>query len=288
MKYASFIFSTCVVIFLGYCLARALEIYWKPELPPDLTTTENSPYHYHLRLPDGQVVSFNLLDPEQAPPQIHAEVMLGACIVDRTKEYVPDHVGNHLSCTNCHFCTGGTLGGWNGGISLVGVTACYPEFNQRAGKVIDLADRLNNCFVRSMNGSALAPESREIQSIIAYLQWISSEVADLKNLPWRGLKPIMSQHVPDPVAGEQVYRQNCSICHQPDGSGTQGTPPLWGPYSFNDGAGMNKIELLAPFIYANMPYQMATQTLTEDQALDVAAFVIKQPRPHCDLSKLKR
>ena len=37
-------------------------------------------------------------------------------------------------------------------------------------------------------------------------------------------------------------------------------PPLWGSNSFNDGAGMNTLEMLAPFIYLNMPYQQANLT----------------------------
>lgn len=41
---------------------------------------------------------------------------------------------------------------------------------------------------------------------------------------------------------------------------------------------MGTMTMLAPFIYLNMPYQQAI--LTEEQALDIAAYIRQQPRPH--------
>ncbi len=40
---------------------------------------------------------------------------------------------------------------------------------------------------------------------------------------------------------------------------------------------MSTIQMLAPFVYLNMPYQQAR--LTEEQALDVSAYILEQPRP---------
>ncbi|HZK60589.1 MAG TPA: cytochrome C, partial [Anaerovoracaceae bacterium] len=67
-------------------------------------------------------------------------------------------------------------------------------------------------------------------------------------------------------------------CHGNDGHGTLRAPPLWGDASFNDGAGMHKLENLAAFAFYNMP--RANPDLTAEQALDVGAFVSSQPRPH--------
>lgn len=228
---------------------------------------------------------FDLVDPQQAPPEIRESVMRGYQLMLNTSYYVPDFSQNHLSCTNCHFCGGDTLGGKNGGISLVGVTTLYPQFSKRDNKTIDLKQRIKNCFERSMNGVAPDPNSKIMLDILAYLDWISKEVDHIDDIPWLGLPAIKSTHTPDPVKGRQLYTENCAACHHEDGQGggvlgeVEGKtiPPLWGPYSFNDGAGMSTLKMMAPFIYLNMPYQQAN--LSEEDALDIAEYVRKQPRP---------
>ena len=54
-------------------------------------------------------------------------------------------------------------------------------------------------------------------------------------------------------------------------------PPLWGPDSFNDGAGMHRVLTAARFIKARMP--LGDADLTSDEAFDVAAYMNAQPRP---------
>ena len=54
--------------------------------------------------------------------------------------------------------------------------------------------------------------------------------------------------------------------------------PLWGPDSFNDGAGMHRVKTAAAFIHANMPLGQANLPL--EDAYDVAAFINTKPRPH--------
>lgn len=231
------------------------------------------------------LLGFNLVDPQQAPAEVRDSVMRGYRAILNTPYYAPQYCKNELSCTNCHFCAGDTLGGKNGGISLVGVTKYYPKFSKRDGKTISLADRIHNCFERSMNGIAPAKDSQLMNDMIAYLKWISQEVEHIDNIPWLGLPKIVSDHKPDPVQGKKDYIDCCSSCHQTDGQGggKLGTiegktiPPLWGPNSFNDGAGMSTANMLAPFIYLNMPYQQAS--LTEEQALDITAYIREQPRP---------
>ena len=55
-------------------------------------------------------------------------------------------------------------------------------------------------------------------------------------------------------------------------------PPLWGPDSFNDGAGMHGVRKMAAFVQHNMP-QNRPGILTPQDAYDVAGFIHKQPRP---------
>jgi thiosulfate dehydrogenase len=58
-------------------------------------------------------------------------------------------------------------------------------------------------------------------------------------------------------------------------------PPLWGPDSFNDGAGMSRLTDAANFIHFNMPNGTSFDDpyLGQADAWDVAAYVISQPRP---------
>ena len=58
-------------------------------------------------------------------------------------------------------------------------------------------------------------------------------------------------------------------------------PPLWGDDSFNAAAGMAKLAYAAAYIRANMPFgvRYLDPVLSEQQAWDVAAFMISKPRP---------
>lgn len=84
---------------------------------------------------------------------------------------------------------------------------------------------------------------------------------------------------------------SCQACHNTDGSGIRRSlpttdlgymvPPLWGPDSFNDGAGMARLITAANFLHFNMPHGVdyLNPQLSVEQAWDVAAFVLSQPRP---------
>ena len=58
-------------------------------------------------------------------------------------------------------------------------------------------------------------------------------------------------------------------------------PPLLGDDSFNAGAGMAKLAYAAAYIRANMPFgiRYLDPVLSEQQAWDVAAYMISKPRP---------
>ena len=87
-------------------------------------------------------------------------------------------------------------------------------------------------------------------------------------------------------AGQHVFEQRCAACHQNDGFGLPASgnlvngyvfPPLWGPDSFNDGAGLHRVLTAARFIKAKMP--LGSANLDDDQAFDVSAFINSKPRP---------
>lgn len=227
---------------------------------------------------------FDLVSPEEAPPEIKSLVMAGYQIMLHTHKNLPNKVNNLLNCTNCHFAGGNTFGGSDGGISLVGVAAKYPTFNKRAGVVEDLAQRINSCFTKSMNGKPLPLDSKEMLALVTYFHWISYGYPTYSNAPWLGLKPLHSKHTPDANHGKELYQVHCATCHGNEGQGANlskkhpglSFPPLWGPRSFNKRAGMNQLHNLSSFVYFNMPYE--EPHLNAEDALDVAAFIIAQPR----------
>jgi thiosulfate dehydrogenase len=223
-------------------------------------------------------IKYNPPLPKDAPEDMKKEVMLGYNIMNQTQKYAGKYVGNKLTCSNCHFNGGISEGGKNGGLSLVGVATEYPKYRPRAKAVVDLLFRTNSCFVRSMNGKPLPLESKEMVALVTYFQWISKGLPIYQKIPWLGLKHIKNDHKPDAMKGKEIFAKTCIACHGADGQGTTVAPPLWGKNSFNDGAGMDHLANFAAFAHNNMPYHVSN--LTEKQALDVAAYVTSQPRPH--------
>ncbi len=104
------------------------------------------------------------------------------------------------------------------------------------------------------------------------------------HLEGRGSPAIAPAPQPASVArGATVFATHCAECHGANGTGMKaGTaytfPPLWGSASYNAGAGMHGVETAAAFIKANMPLGQP-DTLTDQQAWDVAAFINSKPRP---------
>ena len=227
--------------------------------------------------------AFNQPSLESAPADIKDAVMLGYNIMMNTAKYAGGYTGNKLTCSNCHFKGGMTSGGENGGLSLTGVGASYPQYKKRQNYSVNLVTRTNDCFQRSMNGRPLTADSKEMTAIVTYYQWISKGLPIYGNIPWLGLKHLTSNHKPDEKKGKQVFKNKCAACHGENGQGSPAAPPVWGNGSFNDGAGMAKTANLAAFAHFNMP--LGNPDLPVNDALDVAAFVAAQPRPHFTAAK---
>jgi len=223
-------------------------------------------------------VSYNPPMLQDAPENIKDAVLFGYNLMTETQKYAAGYVGNRLDCDNCHFKGGITEGGKNGGLSLVGIATKYPEYRTQANGISDLISRTNSCFEKSMNGKPLPADSKEMIAFVTYYQWISKGLPIYADIPWLSNKLIKITHTPEPGNGKQIFTRQCAVCHGIDGDGTVGAPPLWGNGSFNDGAGMNRSETFAAFAFQNMP--RTDPNLTSEQALDVAAFVSSQPRPH--------
>ena len=203
---------------------------------------------------------------------------IGPEVEDRAMRFA----GNNLTCQNCHLDAGTN----RNAMPLVGVFKTYPKFSTRDRRVISLSERLNECMVRSMNGRPLPDEFREMKALLAFVRYVG-DAPPAPVLPAPEAPPLVA----DASRGAEVFVTVCAACHQENGlgkrTGSVGDaggyvfPPLWGPDSFNDGAGMDHFERIVGFVRRNMPRGVDPlhPQLTLQQAWDVSAYVIAQPRP---------
>ena len=135
-----------------------------------------------------------------------------------------------------------------------------------------------------MNGKAPPEGSDVLMALEAYSYWMATGAPVGARLPGSGYKKLVKPpQVPDFSRGQAVYESKCALCHGADGQGQrsgemQVFPPLWGPQSFNWGAGMHQVDNATAFIKANMPLGQSDR-LTDQQAGDVAAFINSHERP---------
>jgi thiosulfate dehydrogenase len=215
------------------------------------------------------------------------QLIYGMRLMAETKAMLPDHVGDSLTCNSCHL-VGGTVAHAS---PYVGLSALFPSYAPRAGKIIDFKDRVNGCMRRSMNGKVLEKNSREMLAMVAYMDNMKSDVKPGQPIPGRGIGKISHSVIPDVNNGKQVYKDQCAVCHGDNGEGIKRAdgsfvfPPLWGNQSFNIGAGIAKTYTAAAFVKSNMPmsntmsFPLGQGGLTDQQAVDVAAYFTHMPRP---------
>jgi thiosulfate dehydrogenase len=217
--------------------------------------------------------------PESAIPKgpLGDSIKRGEQIFTATHKYAGPFVGNHLNCSNCHLDSGRKADA----IPMWGAWPLYPQFRTKNGKINTMALRIQECFLYSMNGKKPPADSDTVTDLQSYFAWLATGAPTGMTLPGASY-PVLpaSSTAPDPKRGAQLFAKNCVACHGADGHGNEAAaiPPLWGPQSFNAGAGMHEVEKAARFIRANMP-QGQENTLTPDQARDIAAYIDDQPRP---------
>src|SRR5512132_2398029 len=185
-----------------------------------------------------------------------ASALRGRALLLATRDSLPRHVGNSLRCASCHI-DGGLR---RDAMTWIGSYARFPQYRARSGKVDLIEDRINDCFERSMNGSRLHPEGRDMHDIVAYLAFLSSGIPVGAEMDGQGL-PRLQPQKGDPARGASAFKSTCTRCHGENGQGTVLAPPLWGPRSYNVGAGMARINTAASFIHGLMPIDRA-QILT--------------------------
>ncbi|MBA2113035.1 c-type cytochrome [Bremerella alba] len=219
--------------------------------------------------------------PDEYPAGPLGEVVqLGERLVLETKDHPlsKPYVGNQLNCTSCHL-DGGTHPDAG---SFLQVASAYPAWSPRENRVITLEDRVLNCFMRSQNGIRPPNGSRVSVAITTYITWLSTA----SKIQMNEKKPLGPRHVPElkidwskanPEQGKLDYQTYCLDCHGQDGQGTADGPPVWGPQSFNDGAGLSRVPKMASWLKVGMP--LGDPSLTEQEAADIAAYINRHERP---------
>jgi thiosulfate dehydrogenase len=121
------------------------------------------------------------------------------------------------------------------------------------------------------------------------MKWLSTGIPDGARLIGAGSKSIKEPgRVADLGNGAKVFAENCISCHGKDGLGQRAEdgkgyryPPLVGPDSYNNGAGMTRILTAAAFVRHNMPFGVTFDSplLSDADAYDVAAYMNSLDRP---------
>jgi thiosulfate dehydrogenase len=231
-----------------------------------------------------------LTDPRLDDSPLSKAIRQGFRIFTNTPGEAGRLTGGTMSCSNCHL----NAGQREKALPIVGIAQLFPEYNRRSGRLFSLPDRIVDCFLRSENGTGgdasaarATPTDPEVLDVSAYLTWLSTGITVGQAPPWRGQNTIQKAAlIPvkrlDPERGRALFMDHCTSCHGKDGQGVQvgdkKPGPLWGPGSWNDGAGAARVYTLAGIIRYMMPY-LAPGSLTDEEAQQIAAFITSQPRP---------
>jgi thiosulfate dehydrogenase len=246
-----------------------------------------------------------------------ALVRKGFSVFTQTKKYAPEFTGNDLACGHCHVNAGqrekalplvGVAHVFPEYNKRAGrefsladrITGCFLRSMNGTGAPAMLAAHRDSGMKEGTSGAAVGmkvadPEqaasvirgSEEVRALEAYIGWLSEGFTAGTKLPWRGLNLIPdSALVPvgalDSSRGRALYEEKCFTCHDGDGRGIEigdiKAGPLWGPASWNDGAGAARVYTLAGMIRHMMPY-VDPGSLTDGEALQIAFFICSRPRP---------
>jgi thiosulfate dehydrogenase len=247
--------------------AEVLQVDLTEWSPPKISTLGNDPFSRLVKYGHALVVD--------------TANEIGPNVADPTKRFS----GNNLTCQNCHL----EAGTHPFAMPLTGVWGQFPQYRGREGEVGTLEDRINGCMQRSMNGRVLALNGTEMKAFLAYMKWLSTGIADGARLKGAGtLATKAPERAVDLAHGEKVYAETCAVCHGTDGLGKRAAtghgyqfPPLWGPDSYNDGAGMTRVLTAASFAQHNMPLGTSYDAplLTDADAYDVAGYINSKERP---------
>ena len=231
----------------------------------------------------GDLILDPTADSIHPDPRMAEMIRFGYQVSQDPQTYAAEFVGNDLSCGNCHL----NAGQRDRALPLLGVAATFPQYRRRDDRLVSLEDRIGGCFKRSMNGTVPPYDHPVMLGLAAYLNWLSEGFAIGERPGWLGQNEI-AQEALIPIAeldvgrGEELYNLQCAPCHGLDGQGIDlllAKPgPLWGPRSWNDGAGAARVWKLAGYVKYAMPLT-EPGTLTDEEAQLISAYVNSHERP---------
>lgn len=254
------------------------------------TISSKAPTSYAVKDKDGKPLpDYRIPDDTEIISAPNAQdILYGKRLLNETRRLLPNNVGAAMNCNSCHVVQGKKPLG----APYINTFNAFPQANPRAARVMTLEERINGCMVRSMNGKILKEDSREMQSMIAYMKWLAQDVPHGAKVQIKNSGPIDTNLIPDPTRGRKLYATNCAACHGANGEGIKDGagdivfPPLWGDESFNIGAGMARTFKAASFIRDNMPMGVNKKgawgeggVLSDQDAVDIAEFFTHMPRP---------
>lgn len=225
-----------------------------------------------------------------------AQIEYGKQLISNTAQFLGPkgsvaQITNGMNCQNCHLDAGTKPYGNN----YAAVFTTYPKYRARSGGIEDIYKRVEDCFERSLNGKAPARGSKELESIVAYINYTGSNVKKGQKPKGSGIYELkFMERAADPEKGKIAYVAKCQTCHQANGEGVMNAdkvsyqyPPLWGKNAYNQGAGLFRISRFAGYIKANMPFGVTYKEpqLSDEEAWDIAAYVNSMPHPLKDISK---
>jgi thiosulfate dehydrogenase len=299
LKVVNQLLGLTVVLFSGIIILGLVLIFGVPDLSSDKpkSKTETAIVAAPAEIVDT-VKYWQAPDEASLTAAPNKELILyGKELIMHTTDYfgvngkVNKNAINGMNCQNCHLDAGTKVFGNN----YSAVASTYPKYRARSGATEDIYKRINDCFERSLNGKSLSVNSKEIQAIAAYINWLGKDVAKGEKPAGSGFKDLaFLDRAANPSNGNLVYTQKCVSCHQANGEGQWNDtktafvyPPLWGEHSYNDGAGLYRLSNFAKYVKYNMPLGVSHNNtqLTDEEAWDLAAFVNTQVRPKKDISK---
>lgn len=204
----------------------------------------------------------------------------GLAIITDTRAAAPANAGNQLRCANCHLDAGRRAGA----APLWAAYGNFPAYRAKNGRINSFEKRVQDCFIYSINGTPPPFGGDVLLAVSAYAGWLAQGQRIGVSPPGRGFPAIAQPaQAPDDARGRALFAAKCAACHGADGQGmidgqTVVNPPLWGPNSYNWGAGMAQVDKAAAFIRANMPLGEGG-TLSVQQAWDIAWYIDGQVRP---------
>ncbi|MAL32792.1 MAG: cytochrome C, partial [Marinobacter sp.] len=161
----------------------------------------------------------SMADLEEADihPELKKVIRRGYDLFTNTQQLRGKNVFNNMNCSSCHLGEGRmpfSAPIWPAAVTL-------PGYRGKNGHVNNLEERIAGCFTYSMNGKPLEYGSDDMLALSAYHQWLATGVEMYPK------QPIYGRGFPAPERpaelsysnGEELYQENCAVCHGENGAG---------------------------------------------------------------------